>query len=112
MARNAGTSTGLIASILPRYLPLDMANWVDIRPDEVREDWVRLHATIIDRYGNTSAVDDKLFLNHIKSQKQLPGTSLGHHASNLEYLLSMMTKKPDLDTQLCLFIESLCDGDL
>lgn len=38
MARSTGVPPHVTASILPRYLPLDMANWVDIRPDEVRKD--------------------------------------------------------------------------
>ncbi|KAI9288666.1 hypothetical protein BC943DRAFT_357528 [Umbelopsis sp. AD052] len=50
-------------------------------------------------------VDDKLLLNNIKVQRR-------HHAYNWEYLLSILSKKPDTATQLRLFVCPLCDGDL
>lgn len=53
-----------------------------------------------------------MLLNHIKSQRQMPGASLRHYASNWKYLLSILSKKPNLITQLRLFIGSVCDGDV
>ncbi|KAG1133424.1 hypothetical protein G6F37_013294 [Rhizopus arrhizus] len=97
----------LCARYVATYMPLNIKNWLSRRPPPILAKWNLMKEDLISRFGVSEEVDNKRRLKDLKKCRKDPKQSIRLHATDFEYLLSLITENYTEDTKITMFIQSL-----